>query len=147
MAGFGIMGAGTGPMGLGTPVSASLPPDGPAGCRYLNPASKDYEQDPTTGQHKQMPKVRQQVLLALTTLLGSATTLQGFGIRLPRKMGDRFQAETEVSVRAALRHLTDTQRVIRIDSIKAEHGRGGRARITVSWTDATTGKRADPLTV
>ena len=78
---------GTGPMGLGTPVTASLPPKGPAGSRYIHPATKDYERDPTTGQLKQMPKVRQQVLLALTTLLGSASTLDGFGIRLPRKQG------------------------------------------------------------
>jgi hypothetical protein len=146
MAGFGTMGAGTGPLGLGTPVSASAPPAGAAGCRYLNPASKDYEQDPSTGQLKQMPKVRQQVLLALTTLLGSATSLQGFGTKLPRKMGDRFQAETTVRVRAALRHLTETQKVIRLDTVTAVHGRGGRAQITVGWFDLTSGK-ADQLTV
>lgn len=133
-------------MGLGTPMSANLPPDGPSGSRYINPASKDYEQDPSTRQLKQMPKVRQQVLLAVTTMLGSASTLQRFGTRLPRKMGDRLQAETDVSMRAALRHLTETQKVISIDSITAERGRGGRARITLKWTDLTTGK-PDSLTV
>ncbi len=140
MAGFGTAGFGSSPFGLGTPVSASAPPSGPAGCRYLNPASKDFEIDPDTGQQAQMPAVRQQVLLAITTLKNSATTLDWFGIRMPRKMGDRFQAEVEKSVRAALRHLTDTQQVIRIDSIKAEHGAGGRGRITVSWSDRKTGK-------
>ncbi|HTJ17836.1 MAG TPA: hypothetical protein VL494_13745 [Steroidobacteraceae bacterium] len=138
MPGFGVMPFGTGPMGLGTPVSASEPPVGPAGCLYINPATKDYEQDPETGQLKQMPPVRQQVLLAITTLTGSATTLDWLGIRLPRKMGDRFQGDIEVSVRAALRHLTDTQKIIRVDSIVAQRGAGGRARITVSWTDLTT---------
>jgi hypothetical protein len=140
MAGFGLMPMGTGPVGLGTPVSGTAPPEGPAGVRWLNPATKDYEQDPTTGQLKQMPKVRQQVLLAVTTLLGSATTLGTFGIRVPRKMGDRFQAEATNSVRLALRHLTDTQRVIRLDSVTAVHGRGGRAQITINWTDLLTGK-------
>jgi hypothetical protein len=140
MAGFGTMGFGTGPMGLGTPVSGSAPPVGPAGCRYINPASRDYEQDPDTGQFKQMPAVRQQVLLAITTLAKSATTLDWLGIKMPRKQGDRLQAETEKSVRAALRHLTETQRVIRIDLIKAERGAGGRARITVGWFDLKTGK-------
>jgi hypothetical protein len=128
-------------MGAGTPVSGSAPPSGPAGCRYINPATKDYEQDPDTGQLKQMPAVRQQVLIAITTLAKSATTTDWLGIRLPRKMGDRFQAETEISVRAALRHLTDTQKVIRIDFIRAEHGRGGRGRITVGWRDIKTGKK------
>jgi hypothetical protein len=141
MAGFGTMGAGTGPVGLGTPVSGSAPPAGAAGCRYINPATKDYQIDPATRQQAQMPAVRQQVLLAITTLAKSATTIDWLGIRMPRKMGDRFQAETEVSVRAALRHLTDTQRVIRIDSIKAEHGRGGRGAITVSWSEIKTGKK------
>lgn len=140
------MGFGTGPMGLGTPVTASAPPDGPAGCRYINPATKDYEQDPNTGQLKQMPPVRQQVLLAITTILQSATTLGWLGIRLPKKMGDRFQAETEKSVRAACRHLTETQKRIRIDLIKAEHGRGGRGRITVGWFDLKTGKRDEVST-
>jgi hypothetical protein len=134
------MGFGTGPVGLGTPVTADAPASGPAGCRYINPATKDYELDPATGQQAQMPPVRQQVLLAITTLAKSATTIDWLGIRLPRKQGDRLQAETEKSVRAALRHLTTTQAVIRIDSIKAEPGRGGRARITVSWTELKTGK-------
>ncbi len=141
MAGFGVLGFGTGPFGLGVPVSASVPPDGPAGCRYLDSSSKDYFQDSTTRQLQQMPKVRQQVLLALTTLKGSATTLPEFGIRLPRKMGDRFQAEVTNSVKLALKHLTDTQKVIRLDSVLAEHGMGGRARITVSYTELANKKQ------
>lgn len=147
MSGFGLLGFGTGPFGLGLPVSASVPPDGPAGCRYLNPSSKDYAQDSSTRQLQQMPKVRQQVLLALTTLKGSASTLREFGVRLPRKMGDRFQTEAEQSVRLALRHLTHTQKVIRIDYVLAEHGRGGRGRITVAWTNLETGKQEKPLTI
>lgn len=146
MTGFGTLPFGTGPMGLGTPVTGNAPPDGEAGCRYINPASKDYEQDPATLQYKQMPKVRQQVLLAVTTLRKSASTLDWLGIRLPRKMGDRFQAEVEKSVRSALRHLTDVQKVIRLDSVTAVHGQGGRGKITIAWTDLTTGKRAEPLT-
>jgi hypothetical protein len=140
------MGFGVGPAGLGTPVTTAAPPDGPAGSRFIDPAVKDYAQDPSTGQQKQMPKVRQQVLLALTTLRGSASTLRDFGARVPRKMGDRFQAEVTNAVKAALQHLTDTQKVIRIDSIKAIHGRGGRAEITVAWSDLTTGK-PDRLTI
>lgn len=146
MTGFGTLPFGTGPMGLGTPVTAGDPPSGAAGCRWINPASKDYEQDPNTLQFKQMPRVRQQVLLAVTTLKRSASTLDWLGIRFPRKQGDRFQAEAEKCVKAALRHLTDTQKVIRIDAITTQRGSGGRGRITLSWTDLTTGKRAEPIT-
>jgi hypothetical protein len=61
-------------------------------------------------------------------------------------MGDRFQAEMTSSVRSALRHLTDTQKVIRLDSVKAVAGRGGRGQTVISWTDLTTGK-ADQVTI
>lgn len=146
MSGFGTISFGTGPYGLGTPVSASVPPEGAAGIRYINPATRDYEQDPDTRQLKQMPRARQQVLLALTTLRGSASTLPEFGVRLPRKMGDRFEAETLTAVKTALRHLTDTQKVIRLDRVQVEKGRGGRARITVVYTDTSTG-RDDRVTI
>lgn len=134
------MPAGTGPAGLGTPVTTAAPPNGPAGSRYINPATRDYQIDPATNQFAQMPQIRQQVLLAITTVAASASAAQWLGIKLPRKMGNRFQAECEKAVRFALRHLTETQRLIRIDSITAVPGRAGRAQITVSWTEIATGK-------
>jgi hypothetical protein len=87
-----------------------------------------------------MPPRRQQVLLALTTLLGSAASLRTLGIRLPRKMGDQYEAQMTNAVRTALRDLTDRQKVIRLDGVKVEKGRGGRSRNTVSFTDISTGK-------
>lgn len=140
MPGFGIDSFGLGPFGLGTPATAPDPPSGQAGSRYLNPQTKDYELDATTGQLAQMPATRQRVLLALMTKLKSATTAQKFGASMPTKMGTTFEAEVQQAVRLALFHLTDTEPVIRIDGILVERGRGSRARVTVSYTDIVNGE-------
>lgn len=139
MPGFGVYPSALSPFGLGTPIPATAPPTGTAGTRYLNPATGDYEQDPVTRQLAQMPTTRQRVLLAVMTLRDSMSVNRGFGVRLPRKMGTFFESEVTQAVRAALRHLTDTEQVIRIDSITVERGSGSRARIVISFTDLTTG--------
>ncbi len=139
MSGFGTVPFGTGPAGLSVPITANAPASGPAGVRWINPASGDYEQDSVSGQLKQMPALRQQVLLALRTVYGSSTALPKFGVKAPRKMGDSFELEMRSAVRSALTHLT-TPGLMRIDAIKVERGLGGRARITVSFTDNATGK-------
>lgn len=146
MAGFGLMAAGLGPFGYGAPPTSDLPPDGPSGVRFINPRTRDFEQDPDTRQLKQMPPYRQAVLIALATLEGSSTAQPSFGVRLPPRMGNTFEAEVNAAVRKALRHLTDIQKVIRVDRVTTEKGLGGRARITVSYTVVATGKD-DQVTV
>jgi hypothetical protein len=146
MAGFGTAPMGTSGAGLGVPVAAADPPDGPAGARFINPASGDYEQDSDTRQLKQMPIERQQVMLALRTILGSSSALPTFGVKAPRKMGDTFAAEMTAAVKVALHHLTDVQKVISIDSITVERGTGGRSRTTVKYTITSSGLD-DELTV
>jgi hypothetical protein len=130
------------PFGLGTPTTAEAPPTTPgAGIRYINPGSKDYQQDSTTKQLAQMPSVRQQMLLAITTLLSSSSTLPGFGVSLPRKMGDTFEADVAQKIRVGCAHITDQQKVARIERITTRKGAGGRAEILVVYTDLTTGQR------
>jgi len=137
--GFGLSPYGFGtPYGLGTPVTAEAPPDGPAGSRYLNPASRDYEQGPD-GQLAQMPPVRQRVLIALLTIQGSSTALPQLGVRAPARMGTTFENEMRAAVRTALAQLIDVEKLIRIDAIKVERGNSGRARVTVSYTNLTDG--------
>lgn len=140
MIGAGIQGAGSTPAGVGAPEAAPLPPTIDGGVRYINPATGDYELDPATGQYAQMPIIRQRVMIALLTVKRSSTVLPDLGIIRPTKMGDRFQAEMEQSVREALHQLTDIEQVIEIDFVTVERGAGGRARITVSYTDLTTGE-------
>src|SRR5690349_21781461 len=139
MAGFGTMPAGTGPFGIGTPTTTAAPPTGTAGSRYLNPASRDYQQDTDTQQLAQMPAIRQRVLLAVMTEKGSSTALPKFGIARPRKVTPSFEAEITASVRASLVQLTDVERAIRIDAIDIERGASGRQRVTISYTDISSG--------
>lgn len=139
MAAFGTMPAGTGPFGVGTPTAAAVPPTGNAGSRYINPATRDYEQDSTTLQLAQMPALRQRVLIALTTIKTSSSALPDFGIVLPPKVTPSYESEIKASVRSSLAHLTDVERVMRIDGMTVEIGASGRQRVTVQYTDISTG--------
>jgi len=140
MPGFGVYPSCVSPYGLGTPTPAAEPASGPAGSRYINPATGDYEQDPTTRQLAQMPTTRQRVLLAVKTLQSSISVKRTFGIKLPRKMGTLFDSEMKQAVRSALHHLTDDEAVIRIDGITVVRGRAGRSETTIEWFDLETGK-------
>jgi phage baseplate assembly protein W len=140
MPGFGTAPAGTSGAGLGVPVTASAPPDGPAGSRFIDPVTKDYAIDTSTGQLQQMPPTRQRVLIILTTEIGSATTLPTLGVKWPRKMGDTYAAQVKNAVTAALYQLTEVEKVIRLKDVIVEKGRGGRSRITVVWTDLSTNR-------
>jgi hypothetical protein len=128
------------PFGVGTTAPAVSAPTPGGGVRYIDPATKDYEYDSTTGQLAQMPTVRQRVLLAVMTLQGSVSVNTAKGILLPRKMGGQFDVEMKQSVRTALYQLTDVEAVLSIDDIKVEPGQGGRARVTITYTDLTTGE-------
>lgn len=139
--GAGVMPFGTGPAGGATVATAAASPDVSAGSRYLDPITKDYQIASTTAQQAQMPPTRQRVLLALTTLKGSATASRNFGLQAPRKMGTRFDQEMKAATRAALRHLTnENQPVIVIQRIDVHVPRGGRAVVTVSYLDVSTGQ-------
>src|SRR5262245_27076239 len=138
MSGIGLSSFGLSPYGTGTPVTGAAPPTGTAGSRYINPATRDYEQDSTTKQLAQMPAIRQRVLLAVIPAFHSSTVYEG-GIKTPRKMGTLFKTEMHNAVRATLKQLTDVEKVIRIDSITVERGgNSGRSRTTIEYTDLTT---------
>lgn len=140
MAAFGTMPVGTGPYGIGTPVTSAAPPAGAAGSRYINPATRSYEQDSTTGQLAQMPGLRQRVLIAVTTAKKSSSAIPEFGLLVPRVVGPSFESEIKASIRASLSQMTDVEKVLRIDGITVEIGASGRQRVTVSYTDITTGE-------
>ncbi len=141
MAGFGSLGFGTGPFGLGTPLVAPEEPTGSVGSRWINTATKDYEVDVGTNNLKQMPSVRQQVMLAITTIQTSSSMQPRFGVTLPNKMGDLFENQCKQACVAALAHLTDTDPpTIRINKITVTKGRNSRAEILIDYTDLTTGE-------
>lgn len=139
--GFGTAAFGTSPFGIGTPATVAAAPAPSAGSRYINPVSRDYEIAASTGQQAQMPRARQQVLLALMTVYGTSTAVPDFGLRAPRKIGTNFKAQTKAAARYALRHLTrEDAPIIRIQSIAVDVVGTGRAVLTVSFFDIKTGQ-------
>jgi phage baseplate assembly protein W len=140
--GFGTSPAGVFPFGYGAPVSAAEPPDGPSGRPFLN-ASGDYEQDPDTRQLKQMPSLRQRVLIRVKTMRGSSSVLPLFGIQVPDKMGAGFERKLEFSIRQAFRVETDIERIMRIEQVIVRKVSSGRAEATIIYTDLTTGETAE----
>lgn len=145
MSGFGTAPMGSAPFGYGYGDEGVEPPDGAAGSRYINPASGQYEQDPGTRQLKQMPALRQRVLLKLRTIKGSSTVLPNLGIVLPRKIDQTFDAKVASGLRVAFRQETDVEKIMRIDGIAVRRLNTGRVEITLSYTDLTTGE-ADSVT-
>ncbi len=139
MAGLGNSPFGTSPFGIGTPATLPDPISGLPGVRFLDPRSRDYQYDSTTGQLAQMPTVRQRVLLSLLTLRGSSTVLPEFGVELPKKIDQAFERRVKDSVRIALRQLTEIERLIRIDGILISNRGGGRVVVTVAYTHTNDG--------
>ncbi len=142
MTGFGLSPAGTGAFGIGTPAEPAAETTGTIGIRWINPATRDYEVDIVTGNLKQMPSVRQQVMLAISTIRGTATPSPRFGVVLPNKMANTFESECKIACRAALAHLTSPDPpLIKIHNITVTKGRNSRAEILIDYTDLTTGQR------
>lgn len=136
MAGFGTAPIGSTPFGFGTPVAATPPPSVvPEAANYVNFRTRDYEVD-GENELRRMPISRHRVLMLLSTRLGSAAHLPTIGLRLPSKIGQSFQQEVDQAVRDALAPIGAD---IRIDGVTAVTTIVGRAEITVSFTDLTTG--------
>lgn len=139
-------GLGTGPMGLfplgfGVGDPAPAPPTGNWGSRYINPSTGDYEQDPATGQLKQMPGVRQRFLIRLKTKRGSSSVQPTLGVDLPKKIDASYVRRIDNAVRVAMRQETDVEKVARITAVipTRDPGNAGRVNVTVQFIDLTTG--------
>lgn len=140
MSGFGNSSWSITPFGTGTPAVAQAPPtSAPVEARYVNPATKDYEQD-GEGEYKRMPKTRQRVLLAVTTLFNSSSVLVGEGLQLPKKMDRHFDQRMRVAVQSVLAFLIK-ERAIRLDGVTVERPPVGRANTRIDYTDLATRQR------
>jgi len=134
------------PCGVGSIAAAPSPPTGASSfVRYVHAGSRDLEVDPSTGHLATMPLVRQRVLLAVLTAYNSSGVLK-FGLKAPRYIGTWFERDMETAVRAAMAQLTDIERVARLNSVLVERLGSGRARVTIDYTDLTTGE-SEPLAV
>jgi hypothetical protein len=143
MAGLGLFGIGSTPFGSGTPVAATAPPsDIPEQANFLDPVTGDYVVL-DDGALARMPNTRHRVLMLLKTVLASAAHLPDVGLEMPTRMDQTFKQRTKGAVLFALEPIGDD---IRIDDVTVEVTGTGRADVTVSYTDLTTGN-SDTVTV
>ena len=140
MAGFANSPFAVTPFGTGPPAIAQAPPSNPPReARYLNPATRDYEQD-GEGEYKRMPITRQRVLLALTTLFNSSSVLVNKGLKLPKKMDRHYDQRVRVAVQNELAFLVK-EGAAKLDGVTVERPSVGRARIRVDFIDLATRER------
>jgi len=134
------MALGTGPLGYGDPDEATEPPDGAVYLSpWVSPATKSYEIDPVTGALGEVSPVMGRVIYCLTQVLGSSALLPGDGVKYPKKVDGQFEKNLLNAVRDALRQLTDTEKLIRIENIVVEKA-GPRSQYFLHFFDLTTGR-------
>lgn len=150
MAGAGIQKAGTTPAGAGTPSLAPvyagviLRDDNTgmvAQCRLIDPALGTYVFD-SFGRPKGTTEVRQLVLLAAKTVLGSsAMTSLGNSIFEVKTIGPTFQRDIADRLRTAFAPIV-ARGLMRINNIDVQQMPDNRSRgiAVLRWTDTTTGK-------
>jgi hypothetical protein len=136
------------PFGVGTPATITAPPaNPPTYCRYINPGSRDLEIDSDTRHFKQMPKLRQRVVLTLLTLKRSSSVLPEVGVEIPPKLDDRSEQRIRKAVYQAFYRMTTVEKVMRIDGLLISRN-VGRVQITLAYTDLTTGRPGgEPVSV
>lgn len=127
------------PFGAGAPATATAPPVVPAlTAAFIEPSSRDYVLTPDF-ETARMPSVRQQMLIALTTVKGSSTAFPELGIALPKKIDENAGHAVKLAVIAAAKHITAAGRA-RILDVQTEQGWMGMLRILVSYRDLINGE-------
>jgi phage baseplate assembly protein W len=139
--GYGLAPIGYFPFGLYSPQENEAANISVPGARYLDPVEKDFTAS-VDGNLDTMPSVRQRVLLALSTGLGTSSVLPDFGNAIPtiKKIDQRFEILLKDSVKTALYQLTDIEKVIIIEDIIIDQNIQGRVSYTVVYNDLTTNK-------
>jgi hypothetical protein len=140
---------GSTPFGVGTPESHSAPPEPVSSLvRRIDPLTRDYAIDAASRSFERMPKTRQRVILALTTLRGSTPALPRMGITLPRKLTADMVSVMRASVREALRPLTQegALSIARI-VVEVHPENNSRTIVGVEYVDLLTGAPDSARTV
>ncbi len=133
MAAAGTSPFGVAPYGIGTPSGATVPPaDQVRGCKLIDYRTGDYARGPD-GAYLRMPRTRHRVMMALGTLLDSASAVPGFGTRFPDRIDESYERSVREEVRRRLKPLIDSFELV-LDSVTVEQETTGRVRHTVAYT-------------
>jgi hypothetical protein len=139
--GFGTSTAGLCPVGLYDVTEPTAPPKPSEFSRFLG-TDGQYVIDGVSGGFARMPRLKQRIVLAVATVLGSSTVQPDWGLKIPAKMTATFDAQVAVAIRKALRRLTDVERLMLITDIRVERDTW-RARATVVYVDLSDGQTSE----
>jgi phage baseplate assembly protein W len=78
-------------------------------------------------------------LLLAATLLGSSSVLPDLGIVFPTIIDDSFARRVDVAIRSAASHMTDVEKVARINKVSVTTGSLGRVLVLIAYDDLTLG--------
>lgn len=125
-----------GPFDTGTDADPPAPADAaPQQAVYIDPLTRDYV-FAADGEFERMPEVRQQMLLAVSTTLGSSVADPELGLRKPAYVGKKTQRQMRDAVIRATRHIVDAGRAVLLD-VRVEDLGTGRVLTKVSYRDLT----------
>lgn len=128
------------PFAATAPASMAPPPvPSDLTALYIDPRTRDHVLQ-GDGELARMPTVRQQMLVALMTVVESMSTDLRFGIDLPETIDETFPRRMRNAVELACQHITRPKRA-RVTSVETDiDSVPGRAIPTVSFIDLTTGQ-------
>jgi hypothetical protein len=145
---------GTQPYGSGTPTVAQ---DGGSvtlknavsgeqdGSRRLDPFTRDYVLDSTTGRVKGMSDTQQLVYLAVCTDKGTSSMRSlGQELRLIERITSNFARRVDSTLRTAVQHLVD-RKLIEVAGTQVDIVRPGVARVLLQWRDLASGNEEETL--
>lgn len=142
--GIGIAPSGTSPAGVGAPVTTGplaktgwqMSSTGAVSSVEIDPNTKDYVFDPTTGSEEGMGDIEQRVWLLCQTRRGSRTNYQDSGLATPRRITPNLKQQVEAEFKLALAPAIEDGSIL-IKSIEVE-SLGTQAFALVRWVNLNT---------
>jgi hypothetical protein len=115
------------------------------GSRRIDPLTKDYVLDATTGRIKGMNDTQQLVYMAVATTKGtSAMQSLGQELMLIQRITSNFARRVDSTLRAAVQHIVD-RKLIEVVGTQVDVVRPGVARVLLQWRDLASGNEEETL--
>jgi hypothetical protein len=106
-------------------------------ARYINPTTGDYEVD-TNGHFYGMDFIQQEVMLALLTTFGSASSNIGNNLSQIKLITPTVQTQVQSAVQSALANLLNNNQISLAAPVKIFKQPNGRLSVFVNWINLTT---------
>lgn len=115
------------------------------GSRKIDPRTRDYVLDSTTGRILGMTNPQQLVYLAVSTTRGSSA-VQALGHELGKidRISANFTRRVDGALRAAVQHIVD-RGLIEVVAIEVQVLRPGQGFARLRWRDTATGHEEETL--